>query len=384
MYFGVERQLMDNMLTFFLLRILVVSITLICGFQYSKDSSKKVFLIIPILIISLNEGLRFGRGTDYNVYFFNYHNIISDYDVRSNELLFVALCKLNDMLGLPYQGLVYFMSLILIVSGAFFLKNHKNIIPFALPLFMLFTIEAENLMRWFTAFSFLLIGISCLEQNNIKYFVVFSVCAFLFHSGIIVVIPIFLFLHYVRKPLLKPLFSCVIYIFIYLFFKTSFMLNFVQYMNVFSGMTQFAGYVENADEWLTGTANFVAQKLNIGIVVMDLIVIKIGYEMLIYKPKLTYLYNLCLIGTILSPALNQIEILYRLCLLFKLFQFVIIAYAVYFFICIRRKSTIYFIMTWIVILNLIRIHIFNILLSPYTSNSYLYVWDKMGREFLLK
>lgn len=374
---------MDNMMTFFLLRVSVILIALICGYWYCKDTSKKYFLIIPILLISLNEGLRFGRGTDYNVYYFNYQNIIQGGDVRSNEFLFVMLCKLNNFLGFPYQGLVLFLSLILIISGAFFLRNHKSIIPFALPLFMVFTIDAENLMRWFTAFSFLLIGVSYLEQNKIKEFFIFAVCAFLFHAGIIVVIPVFWLLHYIKKPLLKPLYSCIIYILIYLFFKTSFMLNFVQYMNVFSGMTQFAGYVENANEWLTGTANFEAQGLNIGIIIMDLIVIKLGYQILTYKSNLTYLYNICLIGTILSPALNQIEILYRICVLFKMFQFVIIAYAVYFFIYNRYKSTTCSVLTWLVILNLVRIHILNILIEPYTSNSYLYVWDKMGREILL-
>ena len=35
--------LMDDMLIFFLLRILVVLITWISGFQYSKDTSKKFF-----------------------------------------------------------------------------------------------------------------------------------------------------------------------------------------------------------------------------------------------------------------------------------------------------------------------------------------------------
>lgn len=46
--------LMDDMLIFFLLRILVVLITWISGFQYSKDTYKN-FLIILILLISLNE-----------------------------------------------------------------------------------------------------------------------------------------------------------------------------------------------------------------------------------------------------------------------------------------------------------------------------------------
>ena len=373
---------MDNMMIFFLLRISIILITLICGYWYCKDTSKKYFLMVPILLISLNEGLRFGRGTDYNVYYFNYQDIIHGYDVRSNEFLFTKLCELNDFLNLPYQGLVYFMSLILIVSGTLYLRNHKNIIPFALPLFMIFTIDAENLMRWFTAFSFLLIGVSYLEQDNVKRFVLFSVCAFLFHSGIIVIIPAYLLLYYIRRPLLRPLYSCIIYIAIYFFFKTSFMLEFVQYMNIFSGMTQFSGYVDNADEWLTGTANFEAQKLNIGTVIMDLIVINLGYKILDYKPKLIYVYNMCLIGTILSPALNQIEILYRICLLFKVFQFIIIAYSVCFFISNRCRPMIYSVLTWFVILNLIRVHILNILMEPYTSNSYLYVWDKMGREVL--
>lgn len=376
---------MYNMEIFLFIRIFIIIITLICGFLYSKNSSKKIYLVIPIILISLNEGLRFGRGTDYNVYYFTYTDIINGFDVRLNDILFIFLCKFNSIVFSQYQGLIYLMSLILIVCGVIFLKNHVKVLPFALPLFFIFTIDAENLMRWFTAFSFLLIGLFYLEKKNLRYYILYSIIAFLFHSGTIVVIPVFFILYYVKKPLISSLPACIVYILIYIFFKKSFMLNLVSYMNIFSGMEQYAGYVENADGWLVGSANqnFVVEKIKLGMVIMDLIVICIGYKVLRYEPKLTYYYNISMIGTLLSPALYQIEILYRICLLFKLFQFLIIAYSIYFFIYKKTNLFSYKLLTLIVVFNLIRIHIFNILIDPYSKNSYLYIWDSMGRNFLI-
>lgn len=371
------------MVIFFLARITVLAICIACGYQYNKTPSNKFWLVVPIVLISLNEGLRFGRGTDYNVYFFNYNDVINGYDIRSDDFLFIILCKLNDLIGLPYQGLVYMMSLILIVTGLVFLQNHKAIMAYAIPLFVLYTTDAENLMRWFTAFSFLLIGISYLERNKIREYFIFSVIAFLFHSGIIVVIPIFFAFHYIEKPILKPLVSCLIYLTIYFSFKTSFMLNFISYMNIFSGMGQFAGYVENADAWLTGTSNFESEGLTLMNVLMDLIIIRLGYKLQSTHSDLTYLYNISLLGTILSPALYQIEILYRIVLLFKLFQFIIIAYSIYYFISKAKVKGMDYIFTLLVVLNIFRVHIFNILIKPYDSNSYLYIWDSMGRNVLL-
>ena len=376
---------MDNMEFFLFIRIFIIVITLICGFLYSKDLSRKIYLVIPIILISLNEGLRFGRGNDYNVYYFTYIDIVNGIDVRLDDILFIFLCKLNNCIFSQYQGLIFLMSLILIVCGVIFLRNHVKVLPFALPLFFIYTIDAENLMRWFTAFSFLLIGLFYLEKRNLKYYVIYSIIAFLFHSGTIVVIPVFLILYYVKKPLMNFLPACIVYILIFIFFKTSFMLNLVSYMNIFAGMEQYAGYVENADKWLVGTANqnFLAEKIKLGVVLMDLAVICIGHRVLKFESKLTYYYNISIIGTVLSPGLYQIEILYRICLLFKLFQFLIIAYSIYFFIYKKTNMFYYKLLTLIVVLNLVRIHIFNILIEPYTEKSYLYIWDSMGRNFLM-
>lgn len=373
---------MDNMEVFFFIRLFILIITILCGYKYSKCPSNKIFLLIPIILLSINEGLRFGRGTDYNIYYFNYIEIIKGYEVRSNEILFNLLCKLNNIIGFQYQGVIFIMSLILYVSAAFFLRRHISVIYLALPLFFLFTLEAENLMRWFTAFSFLLIGISYLEQKKLKLYLFYSFLSCLFHSGIIVVIPFFLLISFINKPIIKPLPACIIYLLIYFFFKTRFMLNFVSYMNIFSGMEQFSGYVNNADEWLTGTANYISQKPNIGTIIIDLIIMKLGYELLRLRKHLIYYYNLCIIGTILSPALYQIEILYRINLLFKLFQFIIVAYSISSFVLKKENFQINSILTLILVFNLIRIHIINILIKPYTPNSYLYIWDKMGREYL--
>lgn len=68
--------MLNNYFTFFVLRLTVVLLGIIIGNKVAKVTPTKYWLsVFPfILIFSFNEGLRFGRGVDYNGYFFKYYD----------------------------------------------------------------------------------------------------------------------------------------------------------------------------------------------------------------------------------------------------------------------------------------------------------------------
>jgi hypothetical protein len=86
-------------------------------------------------------------------------------------------------LGIPYQGFILLCSFILITCGVSFLKKHSEVLLYSLPLFFSVSLLAENLIRWFLGFSFVLLALSALsEGRNIK-FVIWSVLGGCFHGA---------------------------------------------------------------------------------------------------------------------------------------------------------------------------------------------------------
>ena len=112
-----------------------------------------------ILVYTLNEGLRFGRGIDYNLYGMVYERLEatgqSDWDI---SFQFVARVLID--LNIPWQGYVILMSFVFILAMLIMLKVYQEIIPYALPLFALFSAgTVENMVRWYFGFSFIMIGL---------------------------------------------------------------------------------------------------------------------------------------------------------------------------------------------------------------------------------
>ena len=215
-----------------------------------------------IIIYTLNEGLRFGRGIDYNIYAKDFVYNTGNQYFENGDLGFRYIGMLLQSLGMPFQAFVLLMSFILILSVLIFIRNFKECAPFALPLFLLlFYTATENLMRWFLGFSFVLIGFSFIVQENkpIKnyiYFTLFSLLSFFFHFAIIIIPIIYIVLIRFKRPLLKPVVSISLFVLIALSFQTSIMLSLKEYLNVFSMLSDKSTfYIDNAEQWLTGGAS---------------------------------------------------------------------------------------------------------------------------------
>lgn len=146
--------------------------------------------------------------------------------------------------------------------------------------------------------------------------------------------------------------------------------------------TRFLQYQENAEYWLTDEGKDLSMKLSHTDTINALFVIVLGYKIIkYYRPNLTFIYNITLIGLITAPAMAQVELLARINSVLTLFQYIILAYI--FKLILVNKIKVHrftYIFTWIILLNFIR----GFITIPLTTdpNHLLYIWDANGRTVL--
>ena len=346
---------------------------------------------LGIIVFTLNEGLRFGRGIDYNYYAMAFKQNLISHD-STWDPIFLLIANLLGYLGIPWQGYVILMSFTLVVACVLFLDNFRDVSKWAFPLFAIFALPAENLMRWFFGFSFILIGISYLlktgNRKHIYIYCLFSIIAFFIHFALLPAAVIFYVLTYIKKPIIKPIPAMVLFVLIAFAFKTSFMEQFVDLIQLFSINDRAESYQYKAEYWLTGGFAGIAKSPFPSYYEMLLFIVNVywGYKLThVQGYKYTYVYNIFLIGFITYPICHQIELLNRFNNLFCIFQFIILAYIIEFLIGDIKRVTnqlrkIAVIASALIVLNFIRVQIF----TPFadTPNHFLYIWDKNGREYL--
>lgn len=341
------------------------------------------YMCIAILIFSLNEGLRWGRGTDFNNYYLAYQEI-SKYKFSSDfEPFFTCLVLLCNYLEFNYQAFVILLSFILILSASIFLQNHKNGLTYALPLLTFYLFMAENLMRWFLAFSFILISLYYLEKKKYLFYIILSTVAVLTHyASIIPIIVIFIIFH-IKKIILPPLVALTIFCVLFIIFKPTYMSFLAELIQQVQLANRFSGYQQNAEVWLTGD-NLEMGKLSLSNTLNCIYTITIGFKIFQQTDRKNdiYIYNLALIGSVLAPALNQIELFMRINFLFYIFQFYVIAYCFYDIFNKRKKTAWYYkIFTWIILFNFMRMTIISMPFKE-SPNNLLYIWDSNGKNMI--
>lgn len=346
-----------------------------------------------IIIYTLNEGLRFGRGIDYNLYAKEYVYNTGSLYFENGDAGFRYVGIFLQNLGLPFQVFVLLMSFILIFSVIIFLKNVKGCAPVALPMFLLlFYTATENLMRWFLGFSFILIGFSFIlnDSKNIRsylFFTIFSIISFFFHFALIFVPFVYIILMQFKRPLLKPTISILLFILIGISFQSKIMISLKEYLDIFLLLSEKSTYyVDNAEQWLTSGASGLSLSsfpplFRVALYIIEVI---LGYKLCkILNTKYIILYNIFLIGFIVLPIANQIELVLRYQYLIFIYQIVILGYIVDIYF-ISRKIKLNKILYTLSILSFlyfsqgqIRKWIFN---EP--DYKHLYIWDSKGKDFL--
>lgn len=284
-----------------------------------------------IAVYALNEGLRFGRGIDYNLYWQGYMDLAKGWDTNQN-IGFLLIEKVFLYFNLPFQVLVMFMSMMFILGTLFLMKQYRSVAIYALPLWCIMSRSAvENMVRWYLAFSFILIGLSYLiekRDNYMKSFFLFSLLGSIIHYAILPIPIIYYLLSFRERPLLRPKFAVVIFILVALLFETSMMLPLVDLVNSIASLSdKFSGYGENAEFWLTNNASgSESAGLGISSTTTILFLLIFGYKYCQRAGfKYVLAYNLFTLGAIFYTIGTRIELVSRFDMVFYFFGAIVLA-----------------------------------------------------------
>lgn len=377
----------ENHLIYLTFRILLTLVAIFNAIHISQ-SKKPVTLksFIPIIIAyTLYAGLRWGRGIDYNIYYWVYKGIVEGGGREDNEPLFELLVKIFGLMGLEWKHFVLFMSFFLAIASCTFLRLFKKGLVLIVPFWFLSINDAENLQRWYLAFSFILIGIPHLINENVKKFLIFALLGFLVHYGIVLVLfPLVAIWHFSQKGILSPWISTVLYFLGFFLFSPDMMGIFTDFVaNVDIG-TRFASYQTDAEGWLTGSnKDYLYRTANILNIIPSLFLIFVGHSYIQQKKDdrlLVTLYHWTMFGVIFLPIALQIELLRRICSPFTIMQYVFLAIISYDILVskIKVKTMVYYICLCVFVYYAIKL----VVVYPLSVDKKLtyYIWDSEGRN----
>ncbi len=360
-----------------------------CGKEIEKSGNIwSAAGITAMLVYTLNVGLRFGRGIDYNEYWRTYEEIARGFE-SNRDVVFVAFVKFLAHIGMPYQVLILLCSFLFILGVLLVLRNYRVFISYALPLFALFSISAvENMIRFFMGFSFILIGFSFLLQRKKWKYVIFGMIGCSIHLALLPLMLAFWLVLLYKRPLLYPIIAIVFFFVIGFSFKTETMTLFadlIQTIALLSSSERFESYSNNADFWLTG--GFSGRETNVfppaSEIVFLCFLVWYGYKGLKKtgcEQKDVIVYNLFLIGFLLKPIANQIELLMRFDHAFFFFRAVVCAKILS--DLFRQKVLRYTPLTFVYMLSFFYVG-FSFFKTPFQKNpqQFLYVWNHDNQTY---
>lgn len=359
-----------------------------------KGTFKEYYLasIFPILTYALTYGLRFGRDIDWNLYYFRYKALGESLHNEDYEFLFSMLCHLFYNIGIPYYMFIFLQCAFLMFTILVFLRNFRQYLPFILPLLLPLISTNDCYIRWWFAFSFFILSLNSYLHKNNAWALLWFLCAFFIHFGIIVLAPIIVFAPFINRRTIPPIIAIV------LMFATSFILSLSSFTFLTYLSSQFLGLGlvgsgEKADIYLNSTQDLINGDLGrLGLYersIMNKIrpliaFIPTVYFMRNYIDKIKYgifFYNLFVIGAILRP-ICLVEILDRYASSFAFFSCVVCG--VYFYQAYKNRNTqslLYFI---IAMLGLFVSVWPTLSLLWKTENVFdmMFIWDAGGRNYL--
>ena len=210
--------------------------------------------IIPILSYGLEEGLRWGRETDWNLYYYVYedylHGLSSDH-----EWLFQLIWRSFASFGLPYQCIITACSLFLIFALFFFFKPYASRKEFAyiIPLCVAcHIITSSNLIRWYMAVSFMLMGCRLFSERKFWMAILCFVAAISTHFFSIVIVLFLVCLFYYKKIIMRPVWACLVCVLLLLLFDRSMLAKFGFIYDYLGMFNRFSGYLDNGYSWIIG------------------------------------------------------------------------------------------------------------------------------------
>lgn len=372
-------------LRFFLLQSLLLAICMWCGkrIAINKDIYRNAFIII--LAFSLIEGLRWGRGIDYNIYVGVYDSFLIGDPYMTEAFLFDLLLTVMAYLNLPYQFLIIFSSFLLIICGMKWMMKYPEIMFFSVPWFYILTFSAENLFRWYIAAGFLLVAITEFLDEKRRKALVYTIISVGFHPMMALLAILFLVLSFKKNILIVPLGALCIYIGISVVWSTDFMRMLVPFANyVLSNSEKYSShYGTDVESWLVGDVNEMGDvstfRIFLDFILCVFLLFK-GAKIAQKKRELMLYYNIMAMGLILSPAMKSIELCDRFNQIMLIFQCIIGGYCLKDSICSKKKKGFSLVLSLFIILILGQ-NTFK-RLTPTNKYYTYYIWDANGKKNL--
>lgn len=361
----------------------MLSVLYIGGLSLKRDYKiLSISGIAIIIVFTFVEGLRFGRGIDYNHYWEVYNNIMAGHEYEKS-FVYNMICETLIYFSLPFKFMVALMSLVYIWALLFFLRNYRNIVHIALPLFVFFSYnETENMVRWYLAYSFLLIGIFyLLKVGSLNFkFLFFTILACSLHYAFFPVPIVFFILSRFNKPIFHPFVSIIVFLGIYFLFETEYMESLVEMIQALTIVSDsaYGSYVDNAEYWLTGgfQGEEVSGKITISMLSFMILILYYGYFVIKDKGKLyAFAYNCFLFGLFLYPLSKKIELVERYDRPFFFFIAIVLAIVILELSKVVRRNYRALIYSAIVLCFVFTYR--GVLYGPFimTEKMYMFVWD---------
>ena len=276
----------------------------------------------------------------------------------------------------PYPYVIAISSFILIFALCFLAKEFKDSVYIFIPLSIIWLSPlASNLFRWYTAFSFDMIGLVFLLNKKYVLFGVMMILAFMTHTVAAALFLPCLFLYvFCKKNVLRPKLVCLISIGLILLANISILSNFMGVFNLFSGFERFAGYLDNANDWFfsTNVKDGIERKSPIVYVFSMLpfyLILLFGEKVGDKIKRYDFYYNVLSFGVLLRSISSGSELVMRIATFYD-FAFLIIC-AVY--LSAKKGNK----MKWITILLMVSImYKMYIYMKPYKYDILMhYYWD---------
>ena len=302
--------------------IIILLFIILCSIRISKTSSKRYwsYAFIPITIYAIEEGMRWGRSSDWPNYL-EVYNQIGHGDRQEFEILFYVFWRLFSFTGLPYPFVITACSFLLIFSLFYFSKDYKRYLWLLIPLLVVWiSPKSIQFVRWFIGYSVFIIGYTKFLNQKRVIPLVIMISSIFFHYGLVLFVFFAFIVSYIKTPLLRPIYPIIGSLLLILIFNIELLQNLTMLSQVFlhSGTERFDEYTKNPEYWLQ--ANFET-KSKVWYIINMLPLY--SYLWIFYKcldsRKMVVFYNIAIVGLILRSISSGIEIMDRYAICFDAF-----------------------------------------------------------------
>lgn len=337
------------------------------------------YAIIPILLFTFIEGLRYGRGADYLWYQSQFYSI--KHPVEEQEPLFTLLYESFYDLNLLFHNVVCIFAFVWILSIMYLMKSYAEIARYGIIFYLISClILYESAIRQCLGFSCLMLGTPFLfhkRLDNYIIYVIWAIIAACIHSSSAIYSVAFLLLILWNRPInwKWALIAYLFFVFIWDFSKSDTIAQILSFIDL--GDNKMQRYINGADSWFGAGAaqedSVRSTSTKIMAALLDGSILFYGYKLnkVINASKYTLAYNVFVIGMVGLMTAFPFEIVRRVFQPMYFFWGIIAAYCItYRKILIRKKVDFYMLAIMGVLIFLLFIR--NILLS---HAGQLFIWD---------